>query len=73
MASKYLFPWIFNVPATYGDGASAFIRHAADVEGGLDKIKGKKVGLVYLDVLYGKEPIPLLQALAQDYGFELKL
>jgi branched-chain amino acid transport system substrate-binding protein len=73
MASKYLFPWIFNVPATYWDGASAFIRHAADVEGGFDKIKGKKIGLVYLDVPYGKEPIPLLQALAQDYGFELKL
>ena len=61
------------MPATYWDGASAFIRHAADVEGGFDKIKGKKIGLVYLDVPYGKEPIPLLQALAQDYGFELKL
>ena len=43
------------------------------MEGGFDKIKGKKIGLVYLDVPYGKEPIPLLQALAQDYGFELKL
>ena len=72
-ADGKLFPWIFNAPATYWDGASAFIRHAADVEGGFDKIKGKKIGLVYLDVPYGKEPIPLLQALAQDYGFELKL
>ena len=24
-------PWIFNAPATYWDGASAFIRHVADV------------------------------------------
>lgn len=68
-----LFPWIFNPPATYWDGASAFVRHAADVEGGFDKLKGKKIGLVHLDAPYGKEPIPLLQALAQDYGFELKL
>ena len=45
----------------------------ADVEGGFDKLKGKKIGLVYLDAPYGKEPIPLLQVLAQDYGFELKL
>jgi branched-chain amino acid transport system substrate-binding protein len=68
-----LCPWIFNPPATYWDGASAFVRHAADVEGGFDKLKGKKIGLVHLDAPYGKEPIPLLQALAQDYGFELKL
>ena len=67
------FPWIFNAPATYWDGASAFIRHVADVEGGFDKLKGKKIGLVHLDAPYGKEPIPLLQALAQDYGFQLKL
>jgi branched-chain amino acid transport system substrate-binding protein len=67
------FPWIFNAPATYWDGASVFIRHVADVEGGFDKLKGKRIGLVHLDAPYGKEPIPLLQALAQDYGFELKL
>ena len=67
------FPWIFNPPATYWDGASAFIRRVADVEGGFDKLKGKTIGLVHLDVPYGKEPIPLLQALAKDYGFELKL
>src|SRR5271167_3934586 len=72
-ADGNLFPWIFNVPATYWDGASAFIRHAADVEGGFDELKGKKIGLVHLDAPYGKEPIPLLQALAQDYGFALKL
>jgi branched-chain amino acid transport system substrate-binding protein len=67
------FPWIFNPPATYWDGASAFVRHVADVEGGFDKLKGKTIGLVHLDAPYGKEPIPLLQALAKDYGFELKL
>src|SRR3984957_13998121 len=72
-ADGNLFPWIFNPPATYWDGASAFIRHVADVEGGFDKLKRKKISLVHLDAPYGKEPIPLLQALAQDYGFELKL
>ncbi len=72
-ADGNLFPWIFNAPATYWDGASAFIRHAADVEGGFDKLKGKTIGLVHLDAPYGKEPIPLLEALAKDYGFTLKL
>ncbi len=72
-ADGNLFPWIFNAPATYWDGASAFIRHVATVEGGFDKLKGKTIGLVHLDAPYGKEPIPLLQALAKDYGFNLKL
>jgi branched-chain amino acid transport system substrate-binding protein len=67
------FPWVFNPPATYWDGAAAFVRHVASVEGGFDKLKGKTIGLVHLDAPYGKEPIPLLQALAQDYGFTLKL
>ena len=67
------FPWIFNPPATYWDGASAFVRYVADKEGGFDKLKGKKFGLIHLDAPYGKEPIPLLEALAKDYGFELKL
>ena len=44
-----------------------------EVDGGTDKLKGKTIGLVYLDAPYGKEPIPLLQALAKDYGYTLKL
>ncbi len=67
------FPWIFNPPATYWDGASMFVRYAGMQEGGLEKLKGKTLGLVYLDAPYGKEPIPLLEALAKDYGFTLKL
>jgi branched-chain amino acid transport system substrate-binding protein len=67
------FPWIFNPPATYWDGASMFVKYVGGKEGGLEKLKGKKIGLVYLDAPYGKEPIPLLEALAKDYGFELKL
>ena len=72
-ADGNVFPWIFNPPVTYWDGASVFIKHVADKEGGLDKLKGKKIGLIHLDAPYGKEPIPLLEALAKDYGFELKL
>lgn len=67
------FPWIFNPPATYWDGASVFVKHMAQEEGGFDKLKGKTVGLVHLDAPFGKEPIPVLEALAKQYGFNLKL
>jgi branched-chain amino acid transport system substrate-binding protein len=65
------FPWIFNPPATYWDGASAILKHIADQEGGLEKLSGKKIGFIYLDAGYGREPIPLLEQLAQKYGYEL--
>jgi branched-chain amino acid transport system substrate-binding protein len=67
------FPWIFNPPATYWDGASVMVQHMANELGGMDKLKGKKLGLIHLDAPYGKEPIPVLQALAKQYGFELLL
>lgn len=67
------FPWIFNPPVTYWDGASVFIKHVAAAEGGFDKLKGKVIGLLHLDAPFGKEPIPVLEALAKQYGFELKL
>ncbi len=67
------FPWIYNPPVTYWDGASVFIKHVAEKEGGLDKLKGKKIGLIHLDAPFGKEPIAVLENLAKEFGFELKL
>ena len=67
------FPRVFNPPATYWDGLSMIVRYIADKEGGLAKLKGKKIGYIYLDAGYGREPIPLLQQLAKDYGFQVKL
>ena len=64
------FPWIFNPPATYWDGLSMIIKYIGDKEGGLDKLKGKTIGYVYFDGGYGLEPIPLLDQLAKDYGFD---
>jgi branched-chain amino acid transport system substrate-binding protein len=72
-ADGNIFPWIFNPPVTYWDGASVFIKYAAEKEGGLDKLKGKKIALLHLDAPYGKEPIPLLEALSKELGFQLIL
>ncbi|HEY7991101.1 MAG TPA: ABC transporter substrate-binding protein [Stellaceae bacterium] len=67
------FPWIFNPPDTYWDGLSVIVKQIAAREGGFDKLKGKTIGYIYLDAPYGKEPIPLLQQLAKNYGFNVKL
>ncbi len=45
---------------------TSLVQHIGKKEGGLDKLKGKKIALVYHDSPYGKEPIPLLQERGQD-------
>ncbi|HEX3442314.1 MAG TPA: ABC transporter substrate-binding protein [Pseudolabrys sp.] len=67
------FPWIFNPPATYWDGLSMILTYIGNKEGGLEKLKGKTLGYIYLDAGFGKEPIPLFEQFAKDYGFTLKL
>lgn len=65
------FPWVFNPPNTYWDGASAIVTDIARREGGADALKGKKIGYIFLDAGYGREPIPLLEQMASNMGFEL--
>jgi branched-chain amino acid transport system substrate-binding protein len=67
------FPWIFNPPATYWDGLSMIFKYIGEKEGGLDKLKGKTIGYIFFDGGYGREPIPLLEQLAKDYGFTVKM
>ena len=67
------FPWIFNPPSTYWDGLSIIMKYIGGKEGGLDKLKGKTIGFIFLESGYGREPIPLLQQYAKQYGFKVKL
>ena len=71
VARRPVFQWIFPLLGTYWTAADIILQHIAKKEGGVDKLKGKKIALVYHDSPYGKEPIPLLQKRAQKHGFEL--
>ena len=68
-----VFKWNFPLTGTYWDAADILVQHIGKKEGGLDKLKGKKIALVYHDSPYGKEPIPLLEERAKQHGFELQL
>jgi branched-chain amino acid transport system substrate-binding protein len=67
------FPWVFNFPTNYWSQASAVIRYIGTQEGGLEKLKGKKIAHIYHNSPYGKEANPTLEELARKYGFELTL
>ena len=67
------FPWVFNFPMTYWSQASAFVKYVAQQEGGMDKLKGKKIAHIYHNSPYGKEANPTLEDLARRHAFELTL
>ena len=67
------FKWNFPLLGTYWTAADVLIQHLAKKEGGFDKLKGKKIALVYHDSPFGKEPIALLQERSKLHGFDLQL
>src|SRR5437016_12016714 len=67
------FPWVFNFPTNYWSQASAVVRHIGQQEGGLDKLKGKKIVHIFHNSPYRKEANPTLETLARQLGFELTL
>ena len=72
-ADGAVFKWNFPIAGTYWVAADTIIQAIAKKEGGWDKLKGKKIGLVYHDSPFGKEPIPLMQERARSHGFDLQL
>ena len=68
-----VFPWIFTAPTTYWSQASALVEYIGKQLGGMDKLKGKKIALVYHNSPYGKEPIPTLEALSKKFGYEFTM
>ncbi len=63
-----VFKW--NFP--YWDAADILLQHISKKEGGWDKLKGKKIALVYHDSPFGKEPIPLLVERSKMHDFALQ-
>ncbi len=72
-ADGTIFKWNFPLAGTYWVAADAILQAIAKKEGGFDKLKGKRVALVYHDSPFGKEPIPLMQERAAMHGFTLQL
>ena len=72
-ADGAVFKWNFPIAGTYWVAADTILQAISKKEGGWDKLKGKKIALVYHDSPFGKEPIPLMQERSRNHGFELQL
>ncbi|MCU0854452.1 MAG: ABC transporter substrate-binding protein [Rhodobacteraceae bacterium] len=69
MSDGRTFQWAFNPPASYWDGAYMILSNLAG--GDLSTLSGKKIAFLHLDHPFGKEPLPLLEQMAAQHGFEL--
>ncbi len=66
-----VFPYVFPLITNYWSQNTAKIKFIGQKEGGMDKLKGKKIVNLYHDSAYGKETIPVLDVQAKKYGFEV--
>ena len=68
-----VFKWNFPLIGHYWVAGDTVLHHIANREGGWDKLRGKKIGVVYHDSPFGKELLPILQERATTHGFSLQL
>ncbi|MBI4291925.1 MAG: ABC transporter substrate-binding protein [Betaproteobacteria bacterium] len=66
-----VFPYIFPLITNYWSQNTAKIKYIGMKEGGMDKLKGKKIVNLYHDSAYGKETIAVLDVQAKKYGFQV--
>jgi len=65
------YPYIFPIAATYWSQGTAAVHFAKQQLGG--NLKGKKIAFIFYDNPAGREPIEVLEDLAQLEGFQLKM
>ncbi len=64
------YPFLFPIAATYWSQGAAAVKFSKDQLGG--SLKGKKIAYLFYDNPAGREPIPVLEELSRDEGFELR-
>jgi len=67
-----VFPYIFPLLLNPYSETSGIINYIGAKEGGIEKLKGKKIVVLYHGSPYGKETIPIYDLLAQKYGFTVQ-
>jgi branched-chain amino acid transport system substrate-binding protein len=66
-----IFKWNFPLIGHYWVAGDAVLRHIANLEGGWDKLKGKKIAVGYHDSPFGKELLPIVEERAKRHGFTI--
>jgi branched-chain amino acid transport system substrate-binding protein len=68
-AGKY-YQYLFPIAATYWSQAAAAVQFTKQQLGG--SLQGKKIAFIFYDNPAGREPLPVLNQLAKQEGFQMK-
>jgi branched-chain amino acid transport system substrate-binding protein len=72
-ANGRIFPYVFPLIGTSWTQAAAVVRYLGGRSGGMEKLRGRHIVLLYSDTPDGKDGIPVLSALAATYGYKLSM
>jgi branched-chain amino acid transport system substrate-binding protein len=64
------YPYLFPIAATYWSQGAAAVQFVKDKLGG--NLKGKKIAYIFYDNPAGHEPLPIVEELQKQEGFELR-
>jgi branched-chain amino acid transport system substrate-binding protein len=67
-----VFPYVFPLLMNPYSESSGIVNFIGSRIGGLDKLAGKSIVVLYHGSPYGKETIPIYELLAKKYGFKLQ-
>ncbi len=70
-ADGTVWPWVFNAGGHYWDQIAVKMAFMAEQEGGVENMRGKKIVHLHIDSAYGREPLPAMRKIAEDWGIEL--
>jgi branched-chain amino acid transport system substrate-binding protein len=70
-ADGRVWPWVFNAAGHYWGQIAVKLNFMAQKEGGIPKMKGKKIVHLHIDTAYGREPLPAMRAITKEWGMTL--
>jgi len=72
-ADGSVFKWNFPLAGNYWVAGDVLVQAIGKAEGSMNKLRGKKIAIVYHDSPFGKESLPILQERSRMLGFELQM
>jgi branched-chain amino acid transport system substrate-binding protein len=66
-----VWPWVFGVHSNYWTQIAMKLNFIQEEEGGIENMEGKTIAHLYIDTAYGREPLPAMRTIAENWGFRL--
>ena len=70
-ADGKVWPWVFNAASHYWDQIAVKMAFMAQQEGGIENMRGKKIVHLHIDSAFGREPLPAMRRIAEQWGVTL--